>query len=54
MLYFECPECGWFLTFRYDNEKNIYRAVYSFCENIFEIEKEEFEKDTEIYFKQEF
>ena len=50
MNYFECPYCNYFIKFRYNNERNLYRSVCPFCENILEIEKKEFEKDKEIYF----
>lgn len=46
---YECPYCGWLLTFKFDEDK--YKATRPFCNNPLEIEKEEFEKDKEIYFK---
>ena len=50
--YFECPKCGWAISFRFDGDK--YVSLCPFCKNRLEIEKEEFERDdTEIYFKKD-
>lgn len=53
--YFECPKCGWVLSFRYDSDKGKYVSMCPFCKNILEIDKEEYERDNlEIYFEKEF
>ena len=51
--YYECPKCGWVLTFRLVNDK--YVSYCPFCKNRLEIDKAEFEKDdTEYYFIPDF
>lgn len=45
--YFECPKCGWVLTFRFAKDKGIYVSTCPFCKNRLEIEKEEYEDDGE-------
>jgi len=51
--YFECPKCGWFLTFHFDEKKNKYISVCSYCGEELEMEKEEYENNEEIYFENE-
>jgi len=41
--YYECPKCGWVLTFRLVNDKYISTCPY--CKNRLEIDKEEYEDD---------
>ena len=50
--YFECPKCGWALTFRLVNDK--YISLCPFCKNRLEITREEYEDDGEISFKADF
>lgn len=51
--YFECPKCGWAISFKLINDK--YVSLCPYCKNRLEIDKEEFErKDIEIYFKADF
>ena len=53
--YFECPECNWAISFKFDYDKWKYVSTCPYCKNVLEIEKEEFEKDNiEIYFKADF
>ena len=53
--YFECPYCGFLLTFHYDKNKGVYTSYCPFCKNRLEMSKEEYEKDDiEIYFKHDF
>lgn len=47
---YECPYCGFFLKFNFNKKRYLYRAVCAYCEEVLEIEKEEFERDKEIYF----
>ena len=51
--YFECPNCGWVLTFRLVGDK--YVSYCPFCKNRLEIDKNEFEQDDlEVYFEKDF
>ena len=51
--YFECPKCGWVLTFKLVNDK--YVSLCPYCKNRLEIDKEEFESDkTIIEFRPDF
>ena len=51
--YYECPNCGFMLTFHLKGDK--YTSYCPFCKNRLEIDKEEFEKDdTEYYFIPDF
>ena len=53
--YFECPKCGWVISFHYDNEKEKYVSLCPYCGGKLEVEKDEYEKDDiEIYFKHDF
>jgi len=50
--YFECPYCGFAISFHYDYSKGKYVSMCPFCQNRLEIVKEEFERDdVEIYFE---
>lgn len=46
--YFECPECGFMLTFTLKGDK--YVSYCPFCKGRLEIDKEEFERDDEKTF----
>ena len=50
--YFECPKCGWALTFRLVNDK--YISLCPFCENRLEMTREEYEDDGKISFEADF
>lgn len=53
--YFECPRCGWVISFRFDYEKREYISICPFCGNKLEMDKEEYENDDiEIYFEKDF
>lgn len=43
--HFECPKCGWVLTFRLVDDK--YVSLCPMCENRLEMTKEEYEDDRE-------
>lgn len=48
--YYKCPYCHCPIKFKYSAINNIYRSKCPFCEEVLEIEKDEFERDKEIYF----
>ena len=51
--YFECPTCGFVITFHLQGDK--YVSYCPYCKNRLEMDKEEYEKeDTEYYFKPDF
>jgi len=51
--YFECPKCGWLLTFRLVGDK--YVSMCPYCKNRLEILKDEYERDDlEIFFEKDF
>ena len=41
--YFECPNCGWAISFSYSEGK--YVSFCPYCQNRLEIDKEEFENE---------
>ena len=41
--YYECPNCGWVISFNFCEGK--YISMCPFCENRLEIDKEEFENE---------
>ena len=41
---FECPKCGWLISFRLVNDK--YVSLCPYCKNRLEIDKEEYEDDS--------
>jgi transcription elongation factor Elf1 len=49
--YFECPVCGWFISFRFDYDKQRYISFCPYCQNRLEMDKEEMEKEEETYFE---
>lgn len=49
--YFECPVCGFFISFQYDYDKYKYVSFCPYCKNSLEMDKEEMEKDKDIYFE---
>jgi len=53
--HFECPKCGWVISFRFDYRKNKYISTCPYCMNRLEMDKEEYEdNDMEYYFKPDF
>lgn len=53
--FWECPKCGWALTFRLVNDK--YVSLCPMCENRLEITKAEYEddsKDKGVSFKHDY
>ena len=51
--YFECPVCGFIISFRFIEGK--YVSLCPYCEDRLEITKEEYEADDdEIYFEKDF
>ena len=51
--YFECPNCGWAISFRFVEGK--YVSLCPYCEGRLEITKEEYEEgEDEIYLKKDF
>ena len=50
--YYECPKCGWVLTFKLVNDK--YVSLCPYCKNRLEIDKEEYEDDKGISFKHDY
>lgn len=52
--YFECPICGYYITFKYNDEKGIYTSFCPYCKETLEMDKEEFENNgEEIYFEKD-
>jgi len=51
--YFECPKCGFMLTFHYNAKKKVYVSFCPFCKSRLEMDKEEYERDNEIYFEKD-
>jgi len=45
--YFECPFCHYIIKFRYDEEIEKYVSMCPYCENYLEIDKDEYEDDSE-------
>ena len=53
--YFECPVCGYPISFRFDYDINQYVAMCPYCEGRLLMDKEEYEADDdEIYFEKDF
>ena len=52
--YFECPECQWAISFKFNYDKYKYMSTCPYCKNELEMEKEEYENDEEVYFRKEF
>jgi len=53
--YFECPNCGWAISFKFDYDKYKYVSMCPYCKNMLEMTKEEYEDDEgEIYFEKDF
>jgi len=51
--YFECPKCGWVISFHFIEGK--YVSFCPYCGDKLEITKEEYEADNdEIYFEKDF
>ena len=44
--YFECPVCGWVISFKFNDDKGKYISMCPYCKNSLEIDKEEYEDDT--------
>ena len=57
-LYIECPVCGCMTSLRYDVDRQVYVSKCPNCGLLLEMEKEEYERDSEdireIYFKENF
>ena len=45
--YFEGPFCHYIIKFRYDEEIEKYVSMCPYCENYLEIDKDEYEDDSE-------
>ena len=50
--YWECPICGWVISFRLCDGK--YVSFCPYCENRLEIDKQEFENDKNDYLEKYF
>jgi len=50
--YFECPNCGWVISFTFKEGK--YTAFCPYCKDRLEIDKEEFENDKNDYIEKYF
>ena len=52
--YFECPNCGWVISFQFHDDEGKYVSMCPFCKNQLEIDKEEFENDKNDYIEKYF
>ena len=44
--FYECPVCSYYISFRYDDGKGKYVSFCPYCKERLEIEKNEFENDS--------
>ena len=52
--YFECPVCGFIISFRFDIDKQKYISFCPYCQNRLEISKEEYENEENDKFEKFF
>ena len=50
--YWECPNCGWVISFHFKEGK--YVSLCPYCKDRLEMDINEFEGEEEIYFKKNF